>query len=92
MYLTYHGQIPCQEIINRGTKKIVRETNNVFLLVYGKVSTTAWRCKLHKCSQYDQPWQTEVGEGLKNTAKLNMSSAVCASAMYKSLAPTPKYL
>ena len=28
----------------------------------------------------------------KNTAKRNMSSAVCASSMYKSLGPTPIYM
>ena len=28
----------------------------------------------------------------KNAAKRNMSSAVCSSSMYKSLAPTPSYM
>ena len=42
-------------------------------------------------------WQKMNKEALeemqnKNTAKRNMSSAVCASSMYKSLAPTPIYM
>ena len=46
--------------------------------------------------QYDlcrTSWfQNKIESHYKNTAKRNMSSAVCASSMYKSLAPTSKYM
>ena len=67
-----------------------------------------WLSRLETIYQYyDQPGMpTNCGKVLfelslqhsitfytvKNTAKRNMSSAVCGSTMYKSLAPTPLYM